>query len=145
MLPLVFSTDLKFNLFWALIYDFLALLLDFRFFLFLGIDPIFMIFFSFWHIITTFKIHILLHWCFKKKHKWIYKKSLKACIMVLTATATLPRRIKLSFFYLFLTVVFNLSSIRKSFPVLIGLIGLLWRNMWAYILILVNSWWLSWI
>ena len=76
----------------------------------------------------------------------IILKSLKIQISVLTSSTILFRRIYLNYLILFLTVVstlyFQLYEIScTSTPSH----WLSWKNRWADILILVDSWWLLWL
>ena len=73
-------------------------------------------------------------------------KSWNIYIIVLTASTPLSWRNRLNFLILSLTVIYTLSfrSYEISF-IVIAFIGFSWKNRRTDILILVDSWWLSWL
>ena len=73
-------------------------------------------------------------------------KSWKIYIIVLTASTPLSWRNQLNFLILSLTVIYTLSF--RSYEIsciVIAFIGFSWKNRGTDILILVDSWWLSWL
>ena len=73
-------------------------------------------------------------------------KSWKIYIIVLTASTPLSWRNQLNFLILSLTVIYTLSF--RSYEIsciVIAFVGFAWKNRRTDILILVDSWWLSWL
>ena len=73
-------------------------------------------------------------------------KSWKICIIVLTASTPLSWRNQLNFLILSLTVFYTLSFWSYEFScIVIAFSGFSWKNRRTDILILIDSWWLSWL
>ena len=105
-------------------------------------------FFTFPNFVTLshywqFSCHII---SVKNKAQLNILKSWMIYIIVLTASTPLSWRNQLNFLILFLTVIYTLSF--RSYEIsciVITSIGFSWKNRRTDILILVNSWWLSWL
>ena len=117
----------------------------FQIFLFLDICQFFT-FSSFVTLSHYFISHITLL-AFQKKHNWLIDNKILNDIDYRfngLDTSFLKKLIEF-FLNLSLTVIFTLSF--RSYEIsciVIGFIGFSWTNRWADILILVDSWWLSW-
>ena len=94
---------------------------------------------NYWH----FSCHLI---SIQNKTQLNTLKSWRIYIIVLTASTPLSWRNQLNFLILTLTVIYTLSF--RSYEIsciVIAFIGFSWKNRRTDILILVDSWWLSWL
>ena len=105
-------------------------------------------FFTFSNFVTLshylqFSCHLI---SIQNKAQLNISKSWKIYIIVLTASTPLSWRNQLNFLILSLTVIYTLSF--RSYEIsciVIAFIGFSWKNRRTNFLILVDSWWLSWL